>query len=53
MDALEETAEFLQTCAEIFSNTHSQKIKHAFADVFVELLEPVAAVGTFSFKLSF
>ncbi|TPX35897.1 hypothetical protein SmJEL517_g01822 [Synchytrium microbalum] len=46
MDALEETAEFLQTCAEIFSTTHSQKIKHAFSDVFVELLEPVAAIAT-------
>ncbi|KAJ3152742.1 Cell morphogenesis protein PAG1 [Geranomyces michiganensis] len=46
MDALEDTAEFLQTCAELFQNAHSTRIKHAYAEVFVMLLEPIAAVAT-------
>ena len=44
MDALEETAEFLQIIGEFFSNAHSVRIKHAYSEVFVELLEPIAAV---------
>ncbi|KAJ3161216.1 Cell morphogenesis protein PAG1 [Geranomyces variabilis] len=46
MDALEDTADFLQTCAELFQNAHSTRIKHAYAEVFVMLLEPIAAVAT-------
>ncbi|KAJ3080796.1 Cell morphogenesis protein PAG1, partial [Quaeritorhiza haematococci] len=46
MDALEETADFLQICAEFYQNAHNMKLKHAFADLFVELLEPIAAVAT-------
>jgi len=44
MEALEDTAEFLQECSNFFQNAHSIKIKHAFAEVFVELLDPIAAV---------
>lgn len=44
MDALEDTAEFLQRCAEFFQNVHSIKIKHAYAEVFAQLLEPIASV---------
>ncbi|KAJ3277512.1 Cell morphogenesis protein PAG1, partial [Borealophlyctis nickersoniae] len=46
MEYLEETAEFLEICADLFQNTHSVRIKHAFADVFVHLLDPIAAVAT-------
>ncbi|TPX59464.1 hypothetical protein PhCBS80983_g02476 [Powellomyces hirtus] len=46
MDALEDTADFLQTCAELFQNAHSTRIKHAYAEVFVQLLDPIAAVAT-------
>lgn len=45
MDALEETAEFLAVCAEIFQNSHSIRIKHAYCRVFIDLLEPIAAVS--------
>jgi hypothetical protein len=46
MDALEETADFLQICANFFNNSHSARVKHAYAEVFVELLEPVACIAT-------
>ncbi|ORY44459.1 hypothetical protein BCR33DRAFT_850552 [Rhizoclosmatium globosum] len=46
MDCLEETAEFLMIFAGFFVNTHNPKIKHAYCDLFVELLEPVVAVAT-------
>ncbi|KAI8820541.1 cell morphogenesis N-terminal-domain-containing protein [Fimicolochytrium jonesii] len=46
MDALEDTADFLQTSAELFQNAHTTRIKHAYAEVFVQLLEPIAAVAT-------
>jgi len=44
MEALEDTAEFLQVCSNFFQSAHSIKIKHAYAEVFVELLDPIAAV---------
>ncbi|KAJ3416925.1 hypothetical protein HDV05_007983 [Chytridiales sp. JEL 0842] len=46
MDVLEETADFLQICATFFNNSHSARIKHAYADVFYELLEPVSSIAT-------
>ncbi|KAJ3109558.1 Cell morphogenesis protein PAG1 [Phlyctochytrium planicorne] len=45
MEYLEETAEFLQICADFFQNSHSAKIKLAYAELFAELLEPVASVA--------
>jgi len=44
MEALEDTAEFLQVCSNFFQSAHSIKVKHAYAEVFVELLDPIAAV---------
>lgn len=44
MSALEATADFLQVIAVSFQNAHSTRTKHAFAEVLVELLEPVAVV---------
>ncbi|KAK9766570.1 Cell morphogenesis protein PAG1 [Basidiobolus ranarum] len=44
-DALEETADFLQSCGKFFKTTRSMKIKHAYAQVFVEMLAPIAAVA--------
>ncbi|KAJ3185369.1 Cell morphogenesis protein PAG1 [Gaertneriomyces sp. JEL0708] len=46
MDALEDSVEFLQTCAELFTNAHSTRLKHAYAEVFVGLMEGIAAVAT-------
>ncbi|KAI9091522.1 cell morphogenesis N-terminal-domain-containing protein [Phlyctochytrium arcticum] len=46
MDALEDTADFLQTCGELFQHAHSSRIKQAYADVFVQLLNPIAAIAT-------
>ncbi|KAJ3014920.1 UNVERIFIED_CONTAM: Cell morphogenesis protein PAG1, partial [Siphonaria sp. JEL0065] len=46
IDCLEETAEFLMIFAGFFVNTHNPKIKHAYCDLFVELLEPVVAIAT-------
>lgn len=45
LDALEETADFLSSCASFFKNAHGAKIKHAYAKMFIQLLLPVAAVG--------
>ncbi|KAG2181999.1 hypothetical protein INT43_006925 [Umbelopsis isabellina] len=45
LDALEETADFLQSCAGFFKNAHGAKIKHAYAKMFIQLLLPVAAVA--------
>jgi len=45
MEALEDTAEFLQVCSNFFQSAHSIKVKHAYAEVFVELLDPIAAVA--------
>jgi hypothetical protein len=44
MDALEETADFLQICADFFSNAHSTRIKQVYSDFFVDVLDPIAAV---------
>ncbi|KAI8898227.1 cell morphogenesis N-terminal-domain-containing protein [Globomyces pollinis-pini] len=45
MVALEETTDFLQALAELFQNSHSQKIKVAFCELFLKLLDPVARVA--------
>ncbi|KAJ3194719.1 Cell morphogenesis protein PAG1 [Irineochytrium annulatum] len=45
MESLEETADFLGICSEFFDKSHSQRIKHAYAEVLAELLEPVASVA--------
>ncbi|CAH1758177.1 13189_t:CDS:10 [Entrophospora sp. SA101] len=45
VEALEETAEFLQTLAKFMKAADSPKIKHAYADLFVRLLMPIAGVA--------
>ncbi|CAO3582028.1 unnamed protein product [Absidia cylindrospora] len=45
VDALEETADFLSSCAGFFKNSHGIKVKHAYAALFVQLLLPVADVA--------
>jgi hypothetical protein len=45
MENLEETADFLRVISDSFQESHSVKIKHAFAQVFVDLLEPLVAVS--------
>ena len=44
MDSLEETADFLHILSEFFANAHNVRVKNAYADVLVDLLEPIAAV---------
>ncbi|KAF9585887.1 Cell morphogenesis protein PAG1, partial [Lunasporangiospora selenospora] len=45
MDCLEETADFLQSCAGFFKLSRGIRIKHAYAELFVQLLTPVAKVA--------
>ncbi|KAG0303961.1 Cell morphogenesis protein PAG1 [Dissophora globulifera] len=45
MDSLEETADFLQSCATFFKLARGIRIKHAYAELFVQLLTPVAKVA--------
>ncbi|KAL0081852.1 cell morphogenesis N-terminal-domain-containing protein, partial [Phycomyces blakesleeanus] len=45
LDALEETADFLSSCASFFKNAHGAKVKHAYANLFVQLLLPIAEVA--------
>ncbi|KAI8602189.1 cell morphogenesis N-terminal-domain-containing protein [Dissophora ornata] len=45
MDSLEETADFLQSCAGFFKMARGVRIKHAYAELFVQLLTPVAKVA--------
>ncbi|KAI7898549.1 cell morphogenesis N-terminal-domain-containing protein [Cokeromyces recurvatus] len=45
VDALEETADFLSSCASFFKNSHGVKVKHAYAKLFVQLLLPIAQVA--------
>ncbi|GAA5801816.1 hypothetical protein HPULCUR_007270 [Helicostylum pulchrum] len=45
VDALEETADFLSSCASFFKNAHGAKVKHAYARLFIQLLLPVAGVA--------
>ncbi|CAO3652266.1 unnamed protein product [Mucor fragilis] len=45
VDALEETADFLSSCASFFKNAHGAKVKHAYAKLFIQLLLPVAQVA--------
>ncbi|KAF9203309.1 Cell morphoproteinsis protein PAG1, partial [Haplosporangium sp. Z 27] len=42
---LEETADFLQSCAGFFKMARGIRIKHAYAELFVQLLTPVAKVA--------
>ncbi|KAJ3121304.1 Cell morphogenesis protein PAG1 [Nowakowskiella sp. JEL0407] len=46
MDALEESAEFLSILADFFQRDSSARVKCAFAEIFVELLEPIAVVAS-------
>ncbi|KAF9434088.1 Cell morphogenesis protein PAG1 [Entomortierella beljakovae] len=45
MHCLEETADFLQSCAGFFKMARGIRIKHAYAELFVQLLTPVAKVA--------
>jgi hypothetical protein len=45
LDALEETADFLSSCATFFKNAHGAKVKHAYAKLFIQLLLPIAEVA--------
>ncbi|KAI9495734.1 cell morphogenesis N-terminal-domain-containing protein [Zychaea mexicana] len=45
LDALEETADFLSSCASFFKNAHGAKVKHSYAKLFVQLLLPIAGVA--------
>ncbi|OZJ05245.1 hypothetical protein BZG36_02308 [Bifiguratus adelaidae] len=45
LEALEETAEFLQSLAAFYRSAHGSKVKEAYANLFVELLLPAAAVA--------
>ncbi|KAK3819569.1 MAG: cell morphogenesis N-terminal-domain-containing protein, partial [Benniella sp.] len=44
MECLQETADFLQSCAGFFKMARGIRIKHAYAELFVQLLTPVAKV---------
>jgi len=46
MDAVEETAEFMRMLGMFFVKAHSLKIKHAYAELLVNLLEPLAATAS-------
>ncbi|KAJ3339164.1 Cell morphogenesis protein PAG1 [Gonapodya sp. JEL0774] len=46
VEALEESADFIETLAHHFHNAHTQRTKHAYAEVLVELLEPIGAQAT-------
>ncbi|KAI9203242.1 cell morphogenesis N-terminal-domain-containing protein, partial [Polychytrium aggregatum] len=46
MEAIEDSAFFLETCAKYFQATGASRIQLAFADTFVELLEPIVEVVT-------
>ncbi|KAF9967252.1 Cell morphogenesis protein PAG1 [Mortierella alpina] len=45
MDSFEETADFLQSCARFFKAARGIKIKQAYAELFVQLMTPVAKVA--------
>ncbi|KAF9908249.1 Cell morphogenesis protein PAG1 [Linnemannia zychae] len=45
MNCLEDTADFLQSCAGFFKLARGIRIKHAYAELFVQLLTPVAKVA--------
>ncbi|KAG0198807.1 Cell morphogenesis protein PAG1 [Mortierella sp. GBA30] len=45
MDCLDDTADFLQSCARFFKMARGIRIKHAYAELFVQLLTPVAKVA--------
>ncbi|KAG0006355.1 Cell morphogenesis protein PAG1 [Entomortierella chlamydospora] len=44
-ESLEESADFLQSCAGFFKMARGIRIKHAYAELFVQLLTPVAKVA--------
>ena len=43
--ALEETSEFLQSLGKFFCQVKSIRVKHAYAEIFLELLLPLAGVA--------
>ncbi|ORZ22813.1 cell morphogenesis N-terminal-domain-containing protein [Lobosporangium transversale] len=45
MSSFEETADFLQSCARFFKMARGIRIKHAYAELFVQLLTPIAKVA--------
>ncbi|KAK3842159.1 MAG: cell morphogenesis N-terminal-domain-containing protein [Linnemannia gamsii] len=45
MHCLDDTADFLQSCAGFFKLARGIRIKHAYAELFVQLLTPVAKVA--------
>ncbi|CAG8450900.1 5227_t:CDS:10 [Acaulospora colombiana] len=45
IEALEETADFLQSLANFLRLAHGVRIKHTYADLFVRLLMPIAGVA--------
>ncbi|CAG8614056.1 3687_t:CDS:10, partial [Funneliformis caledonium] len=44
-EALEETAEFLQSLAGFLKSAHGVRIKHAYSELFVRLLMPIAGIA--------
>lgn len=53
LDALEETADFLSSCASFFKNAHGAKVKLTYANLFVLLLSPIAGVMSLLHSVSF
>jgi len=45
MDRIGESADFLKECGNCFLESHSLRLKHAFAALFVDLLAPIAEVA--------
>ncbi|CAG8847458.1 20849_t:CDS:2, partial [Racocetra persica] len=45
LEALEETADFLQSLANFLRHAHGVRIKHAYARLFVRLFMPIAGVA--------
>ena len=44
MDRIADSADFLKECGECFQESHSLRLKHSFAQLFIELLAPIAEV---------
>jgi hypothetical protein len=45
MERISEAADFLKECGDCFQDSHSLRLKHAFAELFIALLSPIAEVG--------
>jgi hypothetical protein len=43
--ALQDTSDFLHSLSKFFANTHSFKVKHAYAQLLIDLLLPLAPVS--------